>query len=99
MLESVCYGVLMIYWPFFAEQLTNCRYCCVEWGIGTEIDNNVQRDEVEKLVIELMDGEKGKGMKKKATEWKIKAKNATKPSGSSYQNMDKLVSEGLSSFQ
>ncbi|KAK9989048.1 hypothetical protein SO802_029287 [Lithocarpus litseifolius] len=94
-LESVCCGVPMISWPFFAEQLTNCRYCCVEWGIGMEIDNNVQRDEVEKLVRELMDGEKGKELKKKAMEWKIKAEDAIKPSGSSYQNMDKLISEVL----
>ena len=95
MLESVCCGVPMISWPFFAEQLTNCRYCCVEWGIGMEIDKNVQRDEVEKLVRELMDGEKGKELKKKAMEWKIKAEDATKPRGSSYQNMDKLISEVL----
>ena len=60
-----------------------------------EIDNNVQRDEVEKLVRELMDGEKGKELKKKAMEWKIKAEDATKPSGSSYQNMDKLIFEVL----
>ncbi|KAL4614837.1 hypothetical protein ACB092_07G081600 [Castanea dentata] len=94
-LESVCCGVPMISWPFFAEQLTNCRYCCVEWGIGMEIDNNVQRDEVEKLVRELMDGEKGIELKKKAMEWKIKAEDATKASGSSYHNMDKLISEVL----
>ena len=60
-----------------------------------EIDNNIQRDEVEKLVRELMDGEKGKELKKKAMEWKIKAEDATKPSGSSYQNLDKLIFEVL----
>ncbi|KAK7824697.1 7-deoxyloganetin glucosyltransferase [Quercus suber] len=43
MLESVCCGVPMISWPFFAEQLTNCRYCCVEWGIGIEIVNVTNR--------------------------------------------------------
>ena len=60
-----------------------------------EIDNNIQRDEVEKLVRELMDGEKGKELKKAAMEWKIKAEDATKPSGSSYQNLDKLIFEVL----
>ena len=60
-----------------------------------EIDNNIQRDEVEKLVRELMDGEKGKELKKKAKEWKIKVEDATKPSCSSYENMDKLISEVL----
>ncbi|RZC64483.1 hypothetical protein C5167_008168 [Papaver somniferum] len=44
-LESICGGVPMICWPFFAEQQTNCRYSCAHWGIGMEIDNNVKRDE------------------------------------------------------
>ncbi|RXH92778.1 hypothetical protein DVH24_042552 [Malus domestica] len=29
-LESLCGGVPMIIWPFFAEQQTNCRFCCKE---------------------------------------------------------------------
>uniref|UniRef100_A0A2N9GQT2 Glycosyltransferase n=1 Tax=Fagus sylvatica TaxID=28930 RepID=A0A2N9GQT2_FAGSY len=94
-LESVCNGVPMISWPFFAEQQTNCRYSCIEWGIAMEIDNNVQRDEMEKLVRELVDGEKGKEMKKKVIEWKIKAEEATKPGGSSYQNLEKLIAQLL----
>ncbi|KAB1206861.1 UDP-glycosyltransferase 85A2 [Morella rubra] len=94
-LEAVCGGVPMISWPFFAEQQTNCRYCCTEWGIGMEIDNNVKRDEVEKLVRELMDGDKGKEMKKKVMEWKTKAEEAVKPGGSSYQNLDKLIADVL----
>ncbi|KAL4614833.1 hypothetical protein ACB092_07G081200 [Castanea dentata] len=94
-LESVCSGVPMISWPFFGEQQMNCRYYCNDWGIGMEIDNNVKRDEVEKLVRELMDGEKGKEMKKKAMEWKTKAEDAVKPDGSSYQNLDKLIAEVL----
>ena len=94
-LESVCGEVPMISWPFFAEQHTNCRYSCTEWGIGMEIDNNVQRDVVEKLVRELMDGERGKEMKKNVIELKTKAEEATKPGGSSYKNMEKLIAEVL----
>ncbi|KAF5444209.1 hypothetical protein F2P56_036702 [Juglans regia] len=94
-LESVCSGVPMISWPFFAEQQTNCRYCCTEWGIGMEIDNNVKRDEVEKLVRELMEGDKGKEMKKKVMEWESKAEEAAKPGGSSHQNLDKLIADVL----
>lgn len=90
-IESICAGVPMICWPFFAEQQTNCRYACTEWGVGMEIDNNVERDEVEKLVKELMEGEKGKSMKKAAMEWRTKAEEATAPCGSSYLNLDKLV--------
>ncbi|KAK3414351.1 hypothetical protein EUGRSUZ_L00503, partial [Eucalyptus grandis] len=92
-LESLCGGVPVICWPFFAEQQTNCRYSCTEWGIGMEIDNDVKRDEVEGLVRELMEGEKGKEMRKKAMEWKAKAEAAIMPGGTSYNNVDKLISE------
>jgi hypothetical protein len=36
-LESICAGVPMLSWPFFAEQQTNCRYKRTEWGVGMEI--------------------------------------------------------------
>lgn len=91
-LESLTSGVPMICWPFFAEQQTNCWYCCAKWGIGMEIDSNVKRDEVESLVRELMEGEKGKEMKKKALEWKRKAESATVNSeGSSYRNLNQMI--------
>ncbi|RZC89576.1 hypothetical protein C5167_027124 [Papaver somniferum] len=66
--ESLSSGVPMICWPFFADQQTNCSYSCNHWGVGMEIDNEVKRDEVEKLVRELMEGEKGNDMKSKAME-------------------------------
>ncbi|XP_042493621.1 7-deoxyloganetin glucosyltransferase-like [Macadamia integrifolia] len=94
-LESICGGVPMVCWPFFADQQTNCRYSCTHWGIGTEMDNNVKRDEVEKLVRELMEGDKGKEMKTKAMVWKKKAEEATSPDGSSLLNFDNLVDEIL----
>ncbi|KAK1577309.1 hypothetical protein Q3G72_020577 [Acer saccharum] len=63
---------------------------------GMEIDNNVKRDEVESLVRELMDGDKGKEMKLKAQEWKNLAHDSiTAPSGSSYINLDKLINQVL----
>ncbi|KAK7246743.1 hypothetical protein RIF29_41613 [Crotalaria pallida] len=93
--ESVCAGVPMLCWPFFAEQPTNCRYICNEWGIGMEIDSNVKREEVEKLVNELMEGEKGKKMRKKVIDLKKKAEEDTKVGGSSYMNLDKVIKEVL----
>jgi len=96
-IESVSAGVPMISWPFFAEQQTNCWYSCNEWGIGIEIDGGVKRGEIASLVRELMVGEKEKELKKKkAVEWKKLAKEATsKPSGSSYVNVDKMINEVL----
>ncbi|KAK3189079.1 hypothetical protein Dsin_028640 [Dipteronia sinensis] len=95
-IESVSCGVPMVCWPFFAEQQTNCRFACSEWGIGMEIDNDVKREEVEKLVRELIERKKGEKMRSKAMELKKKAKEATTAlHGSSYLNFNKLVEEVL----
>ncbi|KAM4073222.1 hypothetical protein ACB094_10G001900 [Castanea mollissima] len=94
-IESVCAGVPMLCLPFFSDQQTNCKYTCNEWAIGLEIDFDVKREEVEKIVRELLEGDKGKKMKKKAMEWKKLAEEATSPLGSSSINLKNLVSEVL----
>ncbi|KAF5191278.1 Udp-glycosyltransferase 85a8 [Thalictrum thalictroides] len=94
-MDVICSGVPVISWPFFADQTTNCRYACFHWGIGMEIDKNVKRDEVESLIRELMEGKKGKRMKNKAMELKKSAEESTKPGGSSYINLDKVIKEVL----
>ncbi|KAK7328138.1 hypothetical protein VNO77_22234 [Canavalia gladiata] len=93
--ESICFGVPMLCWPFFADQPTNCRYICNEWNIGIEIDSNVKREDVEKLVNELVVGEEGKKMRKKAMELKKMAAEHTRPGGCSYMNLDKMIKEVL----
>ncbi|PKI63346.1 hypothetical protein CRG98_016234 [Punica granatum] len=94
-LESISNGVPMLCWPFGADQPTNCRYCCTEWGIGMEIDGKVKRHEVEMMVRELMSGEKGGAMRDKATEWKSLAWEAVGPGGSSRVNFDRMIEEAL----
>ena len=90
-LESVCGGVPMICWPFFAEQQTNCRFCCNEWGIGLEIED-AKRDKIEGLVREMMDGEKGKEMKEKALRLKELAHDSAYGAfGSSLVNLDNMI--------
>ncbi|OMO79150.1 UDP-glucuronosyl/UDP-glucosyltransferase [Corchorus capsularis] len=96
-IESLSAGVPMLCLPFFADQLTSCKVACTKWGTGMEISSDVKRDQVEMLVRELMDGEKGIEMKANALEWKKKAEEASKPTGSSFHNLDKLFSHLLSS--
>ncbi|XP_074263059.1 7-deoxyloganetin glucosyltransferase-like [Silene latifolia] len=96
-IESISQGVPMICWPFFAEQQTNSWFCCTKWGIGMEIDSNVERNVVEKQVRELMKGEKGKEMKKRVMEWKVLGEEAsTSPYGTSYANIDNVIEVLLS---
>ncbi|KAI9121405.1 hypothetical protein K1719_008438 [Acacia pycnantha] len=95
MMESICAGVPMACWPFYGDQQTNCRYACTEWGIGLDIDNNVKREEVEKLVNELVEGDIGKEMRHKVIEWQKISKQATKSGGSSCISLDKLINHVL----
>jgi len=95
MMESISAGVPMICWPYFADQQTNCRYACSEWGIGMEINNDVKREEVESLIKEMMEGEKGKGMRGEVLRWKEVTLKAAKPGGKSYKNLDIVVKEVL----
>jgi hypothetical protein len=87
--------VPMLCWPFFADQQTNCKYTCDDWGIGMEIDNDANREEVAKIVRELMEGDMGKKMKNKALEWKNLSEEATGTRGSSSINLNNLVNEVL----
>ncbi|XP_023757989.1 linamarin synthase 2 [Lactuca sativa] len=93
--ESISEGVPLICWPFFADQQTNCRYSCIEWGIGMEINHDVKRNEVEVLVNEMLLGNNGKEMRRKANEWKTKAKEANDIGGSSYNNFHRFIKEAL----
>ena len=78
-----------------ADQPTNCRHICKEWGIGIEINTNAKREEVEKQVNELMEGEKGKKMRQKVMELKKKAEEGTKLGGLSHINLEKVIWEVL----
>ena len=94
-MESICAGVPMLCWPFFADQPLSSRIICEEWEIGMKIDTNVRREEVEKLINELMVGDKGKKMRQKAMQLKKKAEEDTRLGGSSYMNLEKVIKDVL----
>lgn len=93
-LESLSAGVPMLCWPCSADQTTNCKYICTEWEVGLQLDNDTKKDEVERLVREVMVREnKGKKLKEKAMQWKKLAHQATGPTGSSSINFNTLVNQ------
>lgn len=95
-LESICAGVHMACWPFFTEHQLNCKFYCDEWEIGIEISADVKRKEVQAVIRELMDGEKGKKMKSKVKEWQHLAKEAMEDKhGSSKLNFELVVNKLL----
>ncbi|KAM0066492.1 putative UDP-glucuronosyl/UDP-glucosyltransferase, UDP-glycosyltransferase family [Helianthus debilis subsp. tardiflorus] len=90
-IESLTAGVPMVCWPFSYDQNVNCRQLCKEWEVGMMIEGDVKRDEVEKIVRELMEGVEGNRMRKNAMDFKKKAEIATAPNGSSSLNIEELV--------
>ncbi|KAH7515859.1 hypothetical protein FEM48_Zijuj10G0071200 [Ziziphus jujuba var. spinosa] len=68
-------------------------YACTTWGIGLEINSVVKREEVCRLVKEMMEEETGKIMRKKAKEWKRKADEAVGEGGSACKDFNHLVME------
>ncbi|VAI69247.1 unnamed protein product [Triticum turgidum subsp. durum] len=94
-LEGICGGVPMVCWPFFAEQQTNCRYKCTEWGIGMEIGEDVRRTEVEAMIREAMAGAKGREMRRRVQELRDSALASAWCDGRSMRNVDRLIHEVL----
>jgi hypothetical protein len=93
--ESLSAGVPVLCWPFFAEQQTNCRYACTEWGVGMEVAGDVRREALEARIREAMAGEQGREMRRRAGEWKDAAVRATQPGGRALTNLDDLIRDVL----
>ncbi|XP_021715427.1 UDP-glycosyltransferase 76E4-like [Chenopodium quinoa] len=96
-IEGVCEGVPMICKPFFGDQFWNAKYITKVWKIGIEIENEIERVNVERIIKELMVGEKGKEMRKRAMDLKDKVELCYKDGGTSYKYVDQLV-ELIASF-
>eukprot|EP01018_Ginkgo_biloba_P038583 Gb_30220 [translate_table: standard] len=99
-LESISFGVPIIGWPLRADQFLNCRFAKEIWRIGMDFDSRsedenvlVTRDQVEKVVRALMQGDEGKSLKNNVLKLKEAAVKAVMPGGSSFRNFDKFAED------
>nr|ASU43996.1 UDP-glycosyltransferase UGT5 [Picea glauca] len=96
-LESISHGVPMIAWPVFAEQKMNKILLVNDFKVALEAkmdsDGFVKREEVERAVRELMEGEAGMAVRERTRELKEKAASALAEGGSSYKAMADAVSD------
>ncbi|KAI3687852.1 hypothetical protein L1987_81555 [Smallanthus sonchifolius] len=105
-LESICAGVPMVTWPFFADQFLNETFIVeilkigvrvgvqipVLYGEEDKVGALVKKDDVKKAVDRLMeDDEEGKQRRKRANELAKMAKIAMEKDGSSYENVSSLI--------
>ncbi|RDY06895.1 UDP-glycosyltransferase 76F1, partial [Mucuna pruriens] len=95
-LESICEGVPMICMPCFADQKVNAKYASDVWKVGVQLQNKIERGEVEEIIKKLMVGDEVNEIKENALNLKEKASVCLKEGGSSYSFLDSLVSDILS---
>ncbi|GLJ48500.1 hypothetical protein SUGI_1023550 [Cryptomeria japonica] len=57
-MESIAFGVPMLYWPYFTYQFFNCVYVVDVWRIGLALNKNSDGI-IENKEIEMDGGEEG----------------------------------------
>ncbi|XP_059670172.1 UDP-glycosyltransferase 90A1-like [Cornus florida] len=98
--ESLCAEVPILAWPMMAEQHLNARMVVEEIKVGMRVETCdgsvrgfVKWEGLEKMVRELMEGEKGKMVRKKVVEVGQAAKRAMEEGGSSWKELNELINE------
>ncbi|KAF7013444.1 hypothetical protein CFC21_027529 [Triticum aestivum] len=98
--EALVAGVPMVAMPRSADQPTTAKYVESAWGIGvgmhTDEKGLVRREEVERCIRKVMDGEGKVEYRKNATKWMKMAKEAMQEGGSSDKNIAEFAAKYLS---
>ncbi|CAI0421701.1 unnamed protein product [Linum tenue] len=94
-IEALSMGVPMVAVPQFADQPTNAKFVEDVWGVGRDGEEKAmaRSEEIEWGVVEVMEGERAKGIRKNAEKWKTLARAAVADGGSSDRNIEDFVDE------
>ncbi|CAI0414161.1 unnamed protein product [Linum tenue] len=94
-LEALSLGVAMVAMPRWSDQTTNAKFIEDEWGVGVRAreggDGLVKREEIERCVREVMEGEKAVEIRRNGDKWKKVMKDAVSEDGSSDRNVREFV--------
>lgn len=96
-IEALSLGVPMVVMPQWTDQTTNAKFVQDVWKVGIRVNVDekgmVGRAELEGCIREVMEGDKGKELKKNALKWREAAKEAVSEGGTSDRDIDKFVSK------
>ncbi|CAN1846585.1 UDP-glucose iridoid glucosyltransferase [Linum perenne] len=89
--EGISAGVPFICMPSFGDQKVTTRYLTHVWKVGLQLEDELKRDEVVRVVRRLVTEQEGKEIRKVALELKKTVENSTIKGGSSFNDLEKLV--------
>ncbi|KAF5470285.1 hypothetical protein F2P56_010807 [Juglans regia] len=96
-LEALSFGVPMVAVPQWTDQSTNAKFIMDVWKMGLKapVDEKglVRREAAEHCIREILEGERGKEIKKNAFKWRKIAKEAVDQGGSSDKNIEEFVAK------
>lgn len=97
-MEAIAYGVPVLTYPYFGDQVLNAKFLVDEFKIGLRLsrgafEKTISCDEIEKCLTQIMSGPKAREFKENALEWKKKAEEAVADGGSSDRNIEQFVKE------
>ncbi|KAL2525795.1 UDP-glycosyltransferase 76F1 [Abeliophyllum distichum] len=90
-IESICEGVPMICMPCFTDQLVNARYVSHVWKVGVQLENGLDRVNIEQAIKKIMVEKEGEEIRKQVLHLKEKANLCLVPGGSSYNSVKSMV--------
>ncbi|CAN0854546.1 UDP-glucose iridoid glucosyltransferase [Linum grandiflorum] len=91
-MESIAEGVPLVCRPNFADQKVTARYVTHVWRVGFQLEGDeLEREEVGRILRRLMIGEEGEEIRRRAEEVKGKVEIETRKGGSSVNDLDELV--------
>ena len=96
-LEALSLGVPMIAMPHWTDQPTNAKFVADVWQVGIRVSKDekgiIRKEEIERCIREIMEGEKSAEIKQNSEKWKKLAKDAVDEGGSSDKNIDEFVAK------
>ncbi|KAH7572925.1 hypothetical protein JRO89_XS03G0034600 [Xanthoceras sorbifolium] len=96
-LEALSLGVPLVAMPQYSEQKMNAKFIADVWEIGVRVRVNekgiVTKEEIEKCVRQIMEGERGQQIKGNSQKFKKLAKEAVDDGGSSDKNIHEFVAK------
>ncbi|CAI0414147.1 unnamed protein product [Linum tenue] len=101
-MEALSLGVAMVAMPRWTDQTTNAKFITDVWGVGVRAEGEngvVKREEIERCVRQVMEGEKGEEIRKNGEKWRKLVQEAVSEGGSSDRNINVFAQSLILSSQ